>query len=138
MGIYNVKHVAIINPKWKLIDKILNGEKTIESRWYNRLKTPFGQIKKGDILYFKEKGKPISVKTQVVKTLEFKNLDPEDTRSLFDIFGEEIGIDHNNKDIVEYFDGRKHAILIWFNNVEKINPLTIKNNNSYNDWITFK
>ena len=53
-------HVAIMNKRWKLIPKILDGSKTIESRWYvNKIK-PWNSIKEDDKIYFKNSGEPIT------------------------------------------------------------------------------
>lgn len=38
-------HLAIMNPKRKLIPKILSGEKKIESRWYMMRVAPWDKIK---------------------------------------------------------------------------------------------
>jgi len=37
-------HVAIMNKKWKLIDSIIVGQKTIESRWYKFKRDPWNEI----------------------------------------------------------------------------------------------
>lgn len=49
-------HVAIMKPSWKLIPKILSGEKTIESRWYQTRRAPWNGIAAGDVVYFKDSG----------------------------------------------------------------------------------
>jgi len=41
-------HVAIMTPSWKLIPKILDGKKTIESCWYQTRRAPWGKIAIGD------------------------------------------------------------------------------------------
>ena len=60
-------HVAIMKKSWKLTEKILSGEKKIESRWYKSKYPPWGKIKKGDIIYFKDSGEPVSIKAKVEK-----------------------------------------------------------------------
>ncbi|MBI1972386.1 ASCH domain-containing protein, partial [Candidatus Woesearchaeota archaeon] len=42
-------HLAILKKKW--LEKILSGEKTIESRWYKQKITPYQKIAKGDTAY---------------------------------------------------------------------------------------
>lgn len=49
-------HIAIMNGPWNLIPKILSGEKTIESRWYRTRRAPWGGIRAGDTVYFKDSG----------------------------------------------------------------------------------
>jgi hypothetical protein len=55
---YNCKvdHVAILKPNWKLLPKLLNGEKTIETRWYLHKFAPWNQVKANDTIYFKDSG----------------------------------------------------------------------------------
>ena len=41
-------HIAIMKKEWGLLEKILSGEKIIESRWYLNRSSPWGKIKKGE------------------------------------------------------------------------------------------
>lgn len=43
-------HIAILAKRRKLLDKILSGEKRIESRWYLTRRTPWGRIAPNDYL----------------------------------------------------------------------------------------
>jgi len=54
-----MNHIAIMRKSWGLAEKILTGEKTIESRWYETRRAPWGKIKKGDIVYLKLFNSPI-------------------------------------------------------------------------------
>lgn len=65
-----------MNKSWKLIPKILSGEKTIESRWYLTRRAPWNQIKTGDIVYFKNSGETVTAVADVSKVvqLEIKNV----------------------------------------------------------------
>ena len=65
-------HVAIMNKKMGLIDKVLDGRKTIESRWYKNRTAPWGKIKKGDTIYFKDSGGPIRARAEVKKVKFFE------------------------------------------------------------------
>lgn len=64
-------HVAIMRKSWGLLPKILSGEKTIESRWYMARYAPWNRIEKGDIVYFKNSGEPVTVKAEVSKVMQF-------------------------------------------------------------------
>lgn len=71
-------HVAIMKKSWGLTQKILSGQKKIESRWYKSKHSPWGKIEKGDIVYFKDSGEPISIKTGVEKVMtNLKSESPE-------------------------------------------------------------
>ena len=50
-------HIAIMAPSWKMIDKILSGEKTVESRWSQQRRAPWNRISTGDTVYFAESGR---------------------------------------------------------------------------------
>ena len=47
-------HLAILTPGW--IDLILDGSKTIESRFTKVRCAPFGKVHEGDSVYLKESG----------------------------------------------------------------------------------
>lgn len=47
-------HLAILSPGW--IELILDGSKTIESRFTKVRCAPFGKVHEGDIVYLKESG----------------------------------------------------------------------------------
>ena len=49
-----IHHVAIMKKSWGLVEKILAGEKTVESRWYKSKCVPWDRIKPKDIIYFKD------------------------------------------------------------------------------------
>ncbi|MBI1960891.1 MAG: hypothetical protein HYS43_01295 [Candidatus Liptonbacteria bacterium] len=57
---------------WGLIPKILSGEKTIESRWYQTKRAPWGRIRRGDTIYFKNAGEPVVAKATITGVLQFE------------------------------------------------------------------
>ncbi|MBI1971306.1 MAG: hypothetical protein HYS52_00440 [Candidatus Wildermuthbacteria bacterium] len=61
----NMQHVAIMRKSWGLTQKILNGQKKIESRWYSVKYRPWNAIKKGETIYFKDAGEPVRIKAEV-------------------------------------------------------------------------
>ena len=75
-------HVAIMNPGLKLIDRILSGEKKIESRWSKNKIAPWGKVKTGDRIYFKDAGKPVTAVTEVEKVMELT-----DMKKAIELFG---------------------------------------------------
>ena len=72
-----MEHVAIMKKSWGLIGKIISGEKKIESRWYKSRRSPWGKIKQGDEVYFKDSGEPVSIKAKVAKVISFADLTPK-------------------------------------------------------------
>ncbi|MDP3918408.1 MAG: hypothetical protein Q8Q35_00695, partial [Nanoarchaeota archaeon] len=79
-------HLAIMNKSWKLIPKILNRDKTIESRWYKNKVTPWNNIQKGDTVYFKDSGEPVTAKAEVSKVLQFENYTETELKEIIRLY----------------------------------------------------
>ncbi len=82
-------HVAIMKKSWDLTQKILSGQKKIESRWYKLKCAPWGKIGRGNMVYFKDSGKPVSIKANVEKIISFSDLTP---KKVSQILGSHLGI----------------------------------------------
>ena len=87
-----MQHIAILKKSWELIDKIVSGEKKIESRWYKNKSAPWEKIKEGEVIYFKNSGEAVTVKAEVEKVLQFSDLGPRKVKVLLDRYGRDIGI----------------------------------------------
>jgi len=121
-----MEHIAIMRKSWGLTEKILTGEKTVESRWYKNKSTPWDKIKAGDTLYFKNSGEPVAIKARVVRVIQFANLTPEKTEQILAKYGKaDLGTGDIMPEIKRYVYGKNYAIFIFFNNVEKIKPFGI-------------
>ena len=83
----SMDHLAILDKKRDLMKKILSGEKSIESRWYKMKKTPYGMIKAGDTIYFKDSGEPVTAKARVEKALFFSDLTREKYQEIIEKYG---------------------------------------------------
>ena len=77
-----MEHIAILNKKLRLLEKIISGNKTIESRWYKSKKRPYKNIKKEEIVYFKNSGESVTIKTIVEKVLFFNNLNKSKIKNI--------------------------------------------------------
>ena len=66
-----MEHLAIMRKSWGLTKKILSGEKKIESRWYKSKYPPWGKIRSGEIVYFKDSGEPVSISICVLCPILF-------------------------------------------------------------------
>ena len=113
-------HVAIMSGDWELTEKILSGEKTIESRWYKNKYAPWDRIKAGDTVYFKE-GKFVSVKASVKKVLQFSDLNQDKVKELLEKYHKEDGI--KKEEIESYynlFKDKKYCMLIFLENPENV------------------
>ncbi len=115
-----MKHLAIMDKH--TIDMILNGEKTIESRFSKYKISPFNKVKVNDKIYLKESGKKIVASFEVAGVIYFDNLNPKKIIK--------IKRDYNNlikaPDI--YWNKKlksNYGTLIYIKNAKKIKPIII-------------
>ncbi len=119
-------HIAIMKKSWGLTEKILTGQKRIESRWYRSKVAPWDQVKVGDTVYFKDSGEPVTVKASVEKVLQIDNLDPVVVKEILNKYGNLDGIGAKDTgSYYELFKDKKYCILIFLNNPEKVEPFQI-------------
>ena len=112
-------HLAILSKKWKLLDLILEGKKTIESRWYKFKRDPWDRIKKKDIIFFKNSGEPVTAKAEVSRVLQF-DLRNTSARTILDKYGKQICIKSSKG-----LENKNYCILIFLKNPQKITPFNI-------------
>lgn len=132
-------HLAIMKKSWKLLPKILNGEKTIESRWYKNKVSPWGKIKKGDNVYFKDSGEPVTAMVEVSDVLEFSELNPSIVKEILVKYGKQDGIEE--KDINNYYEmfkDKNYCLLIFLKKPKRVAPFEInkKGFGLMSAWIT--
>lgn len=151
-------HVAILRKSWGLLEKILSGKKTAESRWYKTPRLPYNKIKPGDTIWFKNTGEPITVKARVTRVLQFDKLTPEKTREIMEKYGEkDLGTGNKSQapstkkqtstkssnskfqtELENYFTCKKYCIIAFFDQVEKVKPFNIDKTGygAMSAWIT--
>lgn len=98
-------------------------------------KTPYEKISKGDRIYFKESGEPVSATAKVNKVLFFE-LNKTIIRTILHKYGDKICI---SKSVSDY-SGKKYCTLMFISDVKKIKPFSI-NKTGYGimaAWITVK
>lgn len=121
-----MEHVAIMNKKWQLIPKILNGQKTIESRWYISKRAPWKTINEGELVYFKNAGEKVGVQAKVEKIRRFENLNKDKIREVLRQYGLRIGFGSDRiEENVEFYKDKKYCILIWLREAHEITPFKI-------------
>ena len=134
-------HIAIMRKSWGLTQKILTGQKKIESRWYKVKYSPWGRIKSGEVVYFKDSGDLVSIKTKVKKVIQFEDLTTKKVKHILDTYGKDNGI--SKEEIPKFFDmfkDKKYCILIFLSNPQKIKPFNM-NKTGFGmmaSWITVK
>ncbi len=119
-----MEHVAIMKKSWKLTQKILSGEKKIESRWYSQKRAPWDKIKTGETVYFKDSGEPVLIRAEVEKVLQFSDLTPEKVKDILENYGKEIGT-QNTAESFERYKNKKYCLLIFLKNSRKVEPFQI-------------
>jgi len=121
-----MEHIAIMKKSWGLTDKILSGQKKIESRWYFKKYKPWDNIKKGETIYFKDSGESVRIKAKVNKVIQFADLTSKRVKNILDKYGKDDGIEQEQ--IPEFFNrfkNKKYCILIFLKNPTKVKPFEI-------------
>jgi len=119
-------HIAIMKKSWGLLEKIVSGEKVIESRWYLTKRIPWDRIKPDETVYFKNSGEPVSLKCKVEKVLQFADLTPTKIAGILKEYGTADGI--FNEDLPKYYEQFKNknfCMLIFLKEVKKVKPFNI-------------
>lgn len=132
-------HVAIMKKEWGFVEKILAGQKTIESRWYSQKRAPWDKIKKGEIIYFKNSGEPVLAKAEVKRVMQFSELNPVKVKNILRKYGKNIGIDKKGAaEFARKFRAKKYCILVFLKNPKKVKPFKInkKGFGAMASWIT--
>ncbi|MBI2464559.1 ASCH domain-containing protein [Candidatus Shapirobacteria bacterium] len=116
-------HIAIMNKKLGLIDRILSGRKKVETRWYKNKIAPYNQISAGETVYFKDSGSLVRAKARVAKVVQFDNLTPTKTKEIISKYGQEIDV--TDPTDLSWTLGKNFAILIWLGDVKAVKPFQI-------------
>lgn len=121
-----MEHVAIMRKSWGLTKKILAGQKKIESRWYKVKYAPWNRIKAGEIVYFKDSGEPVAIKTEVDRVIQFSDLTPQKVKEILYKYGQTDGLGIDKiPEFFEMFKDKKYCMLIFLKNPQKIEPFEI-------------
>lgn len=122
----SMDHLAIMKKSWGLTERISEGTKTIESRWYMSRYPPWDRIRAGDVVYFKDSGMPVSIKARVAKVLQFGDLTPNRVMRLLGTYGKRDGIERSEvKRYFSLFKNKRYCILIFLKDIERIRPFNV-------------
>ncbi len=125
-SVKHMDHLAIMSKKEKYIEKILSGEKTIESRWYVNRIAPWNKIKEGETVWFKNSGEKVTARADVNKVLQFDNLTPSKILEILKLYGKEIGFKEDKyKEWAENSIKKHYCILVFLSNPKLIEPFSI-------------
>ncbi|MEI6886981.1 MAG: hypothetical protein WCK31_01960 [bacterium] len=109
-----MNHVAIMAKKSGFIEKILNGTKTIESRWYKHRVKPWDSIEKGEKVYFKYQGSKVIASANVSKVLQFSDLTEYKSKEILNEYGAGIGLFLD--DYESWCKDKNYCVLIFLEN----------------------
>ncbi len=127
-----MKHIAIF--RGLLFDMVINGTKTIESRWSNKKVAPFNKVQVGDTIFIKKTSCDVVAKTQV-KAVKFYNLSHEIAENIKKNYGKEIGIDYFEN--WENYKNKKYCTLIWLADIIPVKNMKVQNSHGAG-WIVVK
>ena len=114
-----MEHIVILKKKY--LNLILEGKKTIESRWTMNKCAPYHNVNIGDILYLKEVGKDVSASARV-SDVKFFELNDKVIDEIIDKYGKDICISDRNKDRCN----KRYCTLVWVEDVRIIEPFSVK------------
>jgi len=121
-----MEHIAIMKKSWGLTQKILTGQKKIESRWYKVKYAPWDRIKSNEVVYFKDSGEPITIRTEVDKVIQFSDLTHEKVKEILYKYGQADGLGIDKiPEFFEMFKNKKYCILIFLKNPQRIEPFEV-------------
>lgn len=119
-------HVAIMTKKYKLIEAILDGRKTIESRWYVNRIAPWNRIFAGDIVYFKNSGAPVTAKAGVCKVIQYDGLNMQKIAKIYEQYGDKIGVSKDQlQSAISNKKNKCYCILAFLKSSKKIEQFNI-------------
>ena len=115
-------HLAIMKKNRWLTQRILTGQKTLETRRYMNKSAPWDKIKAGDTVYFKDSGSPVSVQAKVSKVEQFADLDEAKRQAILKKYSyADIGTATILPEILEYVKWKRYCIIIHL-----VSPCAVK------------
>lgn len=128
----NMVHVVYCDDKEKVLEKIIEGTKTMVIRGAAGRKIPHSRVFEGEDLYFMKKGsKKISAKASVVNVENYVKLSQDDSLNV--IMENQDKLNLSEKQIKRW--NKKCLCLVEFNNLEEIEPLDFEYQNNMDDWL---
>lgn len=81
---------------WNLIPKIISGEKSIESRWYQTKRAPWNKASVGDTVFFKNTGESVIAKAKISEIMQFEISSISDAVRIIEKYGKDICLVNRN------------------------------------------
>lgn len=130
-----MEHLIYCDAKEKVLDKLLDGSKTMIIRGAAARKLPHGRVFKDENVYFIENnGSGIIVaKAVVMSVVNTEKLTHDESIAMVDKYQDKLNL---SKKQYDRWAGKKCLCLVEVRNVEKIEPLVFNRQSNMDDWIT--
>ena len=125
-------HLVYCDNKEKVLEKILDGSKTMIVRGAAGRKIPHSRVFDDEILYFMKKGsKKISAKARVKNVQNFLKLTDQEIKETLEKNQDKLVLSEKQKERWH----KKCLCLIEFDNLEEITPLDFDHQGNMDDWL---
>lgn len=125
-------HLVYCDDKEKVLEKILEGTKTMVIRGAAGRKIPHSRVLEGETLYFMKKGTGlISAKASVVSVQNYVKLSEDDIVNTLQNNQDKLNLSEKQKERWH----KKCLCLVEFNNVTPIEPLNFDHQSNMDDWL---
>lgn len=116
----------------KVLDKILNGTKTMAVRGAAGRKIPHSRVFHGETLYFMEKGSALISATATVKSVQnYVKLSDDEIIKVLSDNQSKLNLSEKQKERWH----KKCLCLVEFENITEINPLQFEHQGNMDDWL---
>ena len=125
-------HLVYCDDKEKVLEKILEGSKTMVIRAAAGRKIPHSRVFKGEILYFMEKGTAKISATATVKSVQnYVKLTREEGLQVLMKNQSQLNLSEKQKERWN----KKCMCIVEFENVHEIGPLDFEHQRNMDDWL---
>lgn len=112
-----MNHLAVLHAPY--LDAILDGRKSVESRFSVTRRAPYGVVATGDVVILKQRSGPVRAAADVSRVEFFEGLTPGRIRALRRRLGALVAAPG------DYWESRAHAAFatfLWFSNLRRVVP----------------
>lgn len=125
-------HLVYCDDKEKVLEKILEGSKTMVARGAAGRKIPHSRVAKGETLYFMEKGsKKISATAVVTNVENYVKLSDDEINETLEKNQSKLNLSEKQKERWH----KKCLILVEFKDVKEIEPMDFDHQGNMDDWL---
>ncbi len=125
-------HLVYCDDKEKVLEKIINGTKTIIVRGAAGRKIPHSRVFKDELLYFMKKGTTqITSKAKVVDVQNYTKLTEEEINDVFSNNKEKLDLSPKQRKRWH----KKCLCLVEFTDLTEIDPLQFDRQSNMDDWL---